>query len=246
MSKVVEISPTTRHEGHSKLVLKVNDAGIIETGNWCSITPVRGVEKLAVGKTPEQVPKIASRVCGICPIAHTLAATEAMEASIKCEIPKDAMMLRHILQLANRCHSIALHDILILPDFYIPGTETKINPFTAEEPVRTVAKRIQRLREISQTIGQIAGGEAIHPSNTRVGGMYRNCSEQAKTKMYDLAKEGLVLAHAQMEFMIAIIRNYQARRLCGCRRHESPDAQRPRFPQPGLPCNPRILRQLKP
>ena len=211
MSKVVEISPTTRHEGHSKLVLKVNDAGIIEKGNWCSITPVRGVEKLAVGKTPEQVPKIASRVCGICPIAHTLAATEAMEASIKCEIPKDAKLLRYILQLANRCHSIALHDILILPDFYIPGTETKINPFTAEEPVRSVAKRIQRIREISQTIGQISGGEAIHPSNTRVGGMYRNCSEQAKIKMYDLAKEGLVLAHQQAEFMIAVLRNYQKR-----------------------------------
>lgn len=211
MSKVVEISPTTRHEGHSKLVLKVNDAGIIETGNWCSITPVRGVEKLAVGKTPEQVPKIASRVCGICPIAHNLAATEAMEASVKCEIPNDAKMLRHILQLANRLHSIALHDILILPDLYLPGTETKINPFTAEEPVRTVAKRIQRLREIGQTIGQIAGGDCIHPRNTRVGGMYRNCSQQAKIKMYDLAKEALPLAKAQMDLMIAILRNYQAR-----------------------------------
>jgi coenzyme F420 hydrogenase subunit alpha len=120
-------------------------------------------------------------------------------------------LLRYILQLANRCHSIALHDILILPDFYIPGTETKINPFTAEEPVRSVAKRIQRIREISQTIGQISGGEAIHPSNTRVGGMYRNCSEQAKIKMYDLAKEGLVLAHQQAEFMIAVLRNYQKR-----------------------------------
>ena len=163
MSKVVEISPTTRHEGHSKLVLKVNDAGIIETGNWCSITPVRGVEKLAVGKTPEQVPKIASRVCGICPIAHNLAGTEAMEASIKCEIPQDAQLLRHIVQLGQPCHSIALHNILLLPDYYIPGTETKINPFTAEEPVRSVAKRIQRLREISQTVCQIAGGEAIHP-----------------------------------------------------------------------------------
>ena len=62
--------------------------------------------------------------------------------------------------------------------------------------MRSVAKRIQRLREIGQTIGQIAGGEAIHPSNPRVGGMYRNCSEQAKTKMYDLAKEGVVLAKA--------------------------------------------------
>jgi coenzyme F420 hydrogenase subunit alpha len=41
--------------------------------------------------------------------------------------------------------------------------------------------------------------------------MYRNVSEQAQIKMYDLAKEGLVLAHAQAEFMIAVIRNYHKR-----------------------------------
>ena len=90
MSKIVEISPATRHEGHSKLTLKVNDSGIVERGNWLSMTPVRGIEKLAIGKTMEQVPKIASRVCGICPVAHTLAGIEAMEASIGCEIPEDA------------------------------------------------------------------------------------------------------------------------------------------------------------
>lgn len=211
MSKIVEISPTTRHEGHSKLVLKVDDQGIIERGDWLSITPVRGVEKLAIGKTMEQVPKIASRVCGICPIAHTLAATEAMEASIGVHIPKDAKLLRVILQCANRLHSHALHNILILPDFYLPGTEKKINPFSPEEPVRSVAKRIQRLREIGQTVGQIAGGEAIHPSNTRVGGMYRNVSPLAKKKMYDLAKEGLALAHEHTDLMIAILRNMQKR-----------------------------------
>lgn len=211
MSKIVEISPTTRHEGHSKLVLKVDDAGIIERGDWLSITPVRGVEKLAINKSMDQVPKIASRVCGICPIAHTLAGIEAMEGSIRCEIPKDAKLLRIVLQCANRLHSIALHNILILPDFYIPGTDTKINPFTPEEPVRTVAKRIQRIREIGQTIGEIAGGECIHPSNPRVGGMYKACAPRAVTKMYDLAKEGLVLAHEQMDFMLAVVNNMKKR-----------------------------------
>jgi len=73
------------------------------------------------------------------------------------------------------------------------------------------AKRIQRLREIGQTIGEIAGGEAVHPSNPRVGGMYKACTKQAVTKMYDLAKEGLVLAHEQMEFMLAIINNMKKR-----------------------------------
>ncbi|AKB51710.1 Coenzyme F420 hydrogenase subunit alpha [Methanosarcina barkeri str. Wiesmoor] len=211
MTKVVEISPTTRHEGHSKLTLKVNDEGIVERGDWLSTTPVRGIEKLAIGKTMDQVPKIASRVCGICPIAHTLAGIEAMEASIGCEIPKDAKLLRVILHAANRLHSHALHNILILPDFYIPDTETKINPFSKEQPLRSVAVRIFRIREIAQTIGAVAGGEAIHPSNPRVGGMYRNVSSRAKQKIADLAKEGLVLAHEQMEFMIEVIRNMQDR-----------------------------------
>ena len=211
MSKVIEISPTTRHEGHSKLVLKVDDQGIIERGDWLSITPVRGIEKLAIGKTYEQVPKIASRVCGICPIAHTLAAVEAMEASMGVYIPDDAYLLRVMLQCANRAHSIALHNILSLPDMYIPGTDVKINPFTPEEPVRSVAKRIQRIREIGQTIGEIAGGECIHPSNPRIGGMYKNIQPRAKSKVYDLAKEGLALARDQMEFMIAVFRNYQKR-----------------------------------
>ena len=211
MSKVVEISPTTRHEGHSKLVLKVDDAGIIERGDWLSITPVRGVEKLALGKTMDQVPKIASRVCGICPIAHTLAGIECMEGSIRCEIPTDAKLLRIVLQCANRLHSHALHNILTLPDMYLPGTEKKINPFSPEEPVRSAAKRIVRLREIGQTIGEIAGGEAVHPSNPRVGGMYKACTPRAVQKMYDLAKEGLPLAIEQMEFMIAVLRNFQKR-----------------------------------
>lgn len=211
LSKVVEISPTTRHEGHSKLVLKVNEEGIVERGDWVSITPVRGVEKLAIGKPMEQVPKIASRVCGICPVAHTLAGIEAMEASIGCEVPKDAHILRVILQCANRLHSHALHNILVLPDLYLPGTDMKINPFSPEEPVRSVAKRIQRLREIGQTIAEVAGGEAVHPSNPRVGGMYMNVSELAKKKMYDLAKESIPLARDQMEFMVMLWRNYQKR-----------------------------------
>jgi coenzyme F420 hydrogenase subunit alpha len=211
MTKILEISPTTRHEGHSKLVLKVDEHGIIERGDWVSLTPVRGIEKLAIGKTMEQVPKIASRACGICPVALTLAATEAIEASINCNVPEDAHILRVIMLCANRLHNLALHNILILPDFCMPGTDTKINPFSADEPIRSVARRIQRIRMIAQTIVEIAGGEAVHPSNPRIGGMHTNVTRQAKLRMTDLTKEAIPLAMQQMEFMTSVIRSYQKR-----------------------------------
>ncbi|MDD3621032.1 MAG: coenzyme F420 hydrogenase subunit alpha, partial [Methanofollis sp.] len=85
------------------------------------------------------------------------------------------------------------------------------NPFTPEEPVRSVALRIQKLREVGQTVGEIVGGEAIHPSNPRVGGMYNNITPRAKEKIYDLAKEALPLAREQMEFMISVFKNFQNR-----------------------------------
>jgi coenzyme F420 hydrogenase subunit alpha len=211
MSRIVAISPTTRNEGHSKLVLKIDDNGIVERGDWVAITPVRGFEKLSIGKSMHQVPKIASRICGICPVAHVLAGVGAMEASVGCVIPDDARTLRMIIHCASRLSVHALHGLMILPDFFLPGTDTRINPYSTDIRIRKITLRIQRLRQIGQEIVQIAGGEAIHPGNPRVGGMYRNISPQAKTKIYDLAKEGVPLAHEHAGCMIAIFRDFQRR-----------------------------------
>jgi coenzyme F420 hydrogenase subunit alpha len=211
MSRIVAISPTVRNEGRSDLVLKINDDGIIERGDWVARTPVRGFERLALGKSMHQVPKIASRICGICPVPHILAGVGAMEASVGCEIPENAKILRTIIHSASRLSVHVLHSLMVLPDFCFPGTDTRINPFSPDPTARKIALRIQRLREIGQDIVQVAGGEAIHPSNPRVGGMCHNISPQAKTKIADLAKEGVVLAHEHAEFMNALFKNFQKR-----------------------------------
>ena len=65
MSKTVEIKPTTRHEGHTDLILKVDDDGIVEAGYYQSVTPVRGFEKFLTGKVAEFAPIAVSRFCGV-------------------------------------------------------------------------------------------------------------------------------------------------------------------------------------
>jgi coenzyme F420 hydrogenase subunit alpha len=211
MVRIVAIAPTTRNEGRSQLVLKIDDDGIIVRGDWIAMTPVRGFEKLSIGKSMHQVPKIASRVCGICPVAHVLAGVGAMEASIGCEIPENARTLRVIVHCASRLSVHTLHSLMVLPDLFYPGTDRRINPFSPEPKARAIANRIQRLRQIGQEIVQIAGGEAIHPRNPRVGGMSRNVSPHAKVRMYDLAREGETLAHEHAECMISLIRDFRQR-----------------------------------
>jgi coenzyme F420 hydrogenase subunit alpha len=211
MARIVAIYPTIRHEGHSKLVLKIDENGIVERGDWVGTSSLRGFEKLSIGKGMDQVPKIVSRVCGICPVAHLLAGVGAIEASVGCEIPQDARNLRMIIHCASRLSVQVLHSLMVLPDFYLPGTDTRINPFSEEPQVRKIANRIQRLRQIGQEIVQIAGGEAIHPSNPRVGGMDRNVSSRAKIKMFDLTKEAIPLTYEHVECMISLIRNFQKR-----------------------------------
>ena len=73
MTDRVVISPTTRQEGHAELVMEVDDEGIVTKGMYFSITPVRGLEKMVLSKAPETAPVLCQRICGVCPIPHTLA-----------------------------------------------------------------------------------------------------------------------------------------------------------------------------
>ncbi len=175
MSRIVGISPTTRNEGHSKLVLKIDDNGLVERGDWVATTPVRGFEKLSIGKSMHQVPTIASRICGICPVAHVLAGVGAMEASIGCEIPDDARTLRTIIHCASRLSVHALHGLMVLPGFFSFGTETRINPYSPEARFRKIALRIQRLRQIGQEIVQIARRRGDPPEQSPGRGDVPQC-----------------------------------------------------------------------
>ncbi|MFK5948197.1 MAG: NADH-quinone oxidoreductase subunit C [Methylococcales bacterium] len=57
----------------------------------------KGIEKLAVNKTPEQLVKLAGRVSGDSTVAHSWAACRAMEQAAGVTIPKNAALIRGIL-----------------------------------------------------------------------------------------------------------------------------------------------------
>ncbi len=172
LSEKIVISPTSRQEGHAELVMDVDDEGIVTKGRYFSITPVRGLEKIVTGKVPETAPVIVQRICGVCPIPHTLASVEAMDDSLGIEIPKAARQLRELLLAAHDINSHAIHQFLIAADI-VPA-----------DLMVTAINSVSEIRKNAQYVVDMVGGEGIHPSDVRIGGMARNISELARKRLY--------------------------------------------------------------
>ncbi|MHC1604370.1 MAG: coenzyme F420 hydrogenase subunit alpha [Candidatus Methanofastidiosia archaeon] len=194
MSNIIEISPVTRIEGHAKIALDTDENGIVKNAYFLSTSMVRGFEYLVRGRNFEFANIVVQRICGICPVPHGLASVEAVEDAMGVEIPKDAMILRELLLIANKMHSHALHQYLILDDVV---KDSKVKNETVE--------RIQEIRRLSQKIADVVGGEAIHPSNIRVGGMRSNITPYAAAMLYRVLRKCEHVVKLQKDFMIDVL-----------------------------------------
>lgn len=193
LSDKIVISPTSRQEGHAELIMEIDDEGIVTKGRYFSITPVRGLEKMVTGKAPETAPVLCQRICGVCPIPHTLASVEAMDDSLDIEIPKAAALLRELTISASNLNSHAIHHFLVAPDF-VP-----------EDLFKTAVDSVGTIRKNAQYVVDMVAGEGIHPSDVRIGGMARNISELARKKLYARLKALVPVVDNHVELMTNLI-----------------------------------------
>jgi coenzyme F420 hydrogenase subunit alpha len=193
LSEKIVISPTSRQEGHAELVMEVDDEGIVTKGRYFSITPVRGLEKIVTGKVPETAPVIVQRICGVCPIPHTLASVEAMDDSLDIEIPPAARQLRELLLAAHDVNSHAIHQFLIAADV-VPA-----------DLMVTAINSVSEIRKNVQYVVDMVGGEGIHPSDVRIGGMAQNLSEIARKRLYARLKQLKPKLDAHVDLIIGLV-----------------------------------------
>ena len=78
MTREILIDPLTRLEGHGRINVFLDADGEVERA-YLQIPELRGFEKFAQGRRAEDMPQITSRICGVCPMAHHMAATKALD-----------------------------------------------------------------------------------------------------------------------------------------------------------------------
>ena len=74
--KRISIDPITRLEGHGKIEIFLNEESEVANA-YFQIPEFRGFEQFCVGRPAEEMPRITSRICGVCPEAHHMASTKA-------------------------------------------------------------------------------------------------------------------------------------------------------------------------
>ena len=77
----INVHHVTRIEGHGNIVLNATN-GKIEKLEWQVPEAPRFFEAMVRGRSYEDIQTIVSRICGICSITHSLAATKAVENAI--------------------------------------------------------------------------------------------------------------------------------------------------------------------
>ncbi len=170
----VTIEPITRLEGHGKVEVFLDPAGEVERA-YLQIPELRGFEVFSRGRPAEDMPQITSRICGVCPTAHHMAATKALDDLYHVAPPAAARAIRELIYHAFMVEDHALHVFLLGgPDFIVgpqaPPAERNVAGVIAKVGVE-VAKRVIATRRRLRELIAYFGGKAIHPVFGLPGGV---------------------------------------------------------------------------
>ncbi|MCS7264807.1 MAG: Ni/Fe hydrogenase subunit alpha [Armatimonadetes bacterium] len=173
MAQQIVIEPVTRIEGHAKITIKLDEEGNVADA-WFHVTQLRGFEKLCEGRPFSEMPSLMARICGICPVSHSIASAKACDQLLAVRIPEPAVKLRRLINLAQILQSHALSFFhLSAPDLLLgfDSDPQKRNLFGLIEANPQMAKDGIKLRKIGQSVIEILAGKRIHPSWIVPGGV---------------------------------------------------------------------------
>jgi len=107
MSERIVVDPITRIEGHLRIEAEIEN-GVIKDA-FSSGTMVRGIENIVCNRDPRDVWAFVGRVCGVCTSMHSLTSVRTVENALKITIPKNAEMVRNIMECVIYMHDHIVH-----------------------------------------------------------------------------------------------------------------------------------------
>jgi F420-non-reducing hydrogenase large subunit len=211
--KRVTIDPITRLEGHGKIEIFLDDSGAVANA-YLQIPELRGFERFCVGRPAEEMPRITNRICGVCPEAHHMAATKALDALFHVEPPSVTKKLRELFYSAfyvtdHTTHFYALGgpDFVLGPD--APPAQRNILGVVHKVGLEIGAQVIDTRRRNHHVI-QMLGGRGVHPVAGLPGGWSKAITAEERAEIEAIARQNVDFALFSLKLFEDVVLSNQA------------------------------------
>jgi len=209
--KTITIDPVTRLEGHGKISIFLDDGGEVANA-YFQVPELRGFEKFCEGRRGEDLPQITTRICGVCPVAHHLAGTKALDMAFNVEPTSTAKKLRELMYAGYLIYDHILHFYFLGgPDFVVGpnAPATKRNILGVIDKVGLdIAKEVIKHRAYGQEITKIIGGRSTHPVSGLPGGIGKALSVDNRDKIEEMAQSSKKFAEFSLNlFKDVVLKN---------------------------------------
>lgn len=202
MGKQIIIQPVSRIEGHAKVTIQLDDTGNV-ADTRVNVVELRGFEKFCIGRPVEELPRIVTSICGVCPWSHHLASAKANDAVYGVKPAPAGKKLRDL------CNSIAYTEEHILHFYFLSGPDFVMGP-DADYSVRNVigiaqanpeiGKKVVRNRHLGTQMLNIISGKSIHPVTAVPGGFSKPLTQKERDMALPMAEEVLEFAKFSIAF----------------------------------------------
>jgi F420-non-reducing hydrogenase large subunit len=207
-TKRISIDPVTRLEGHGKIDIFLDDQGEVANA-YLQIPELRGFEQFCVGRPAEDMPNLTARICGVCPEAHHMAATKALDALFHVDPPPTAKKLRELFYSIfyatdHTTHFYALGG----PDFVVgptaPAAERNILGVVKKVGM-DVAGKVLKMRKDGHELIKMIGGRRVHPNWGLPGGVSRGINEEQRKEIEARGKEAVEFAQFSLKIFDDVV-----------------------------------------
>jgi F420-non-reducing hydrogenase large subunit len=206
--KRISIDPITRLEGHGKIDIFLNDEGDVANA-YLQVPELRGFERFCIGRPAEDMPNITNRICGVCPEAHHMASTKALDALFHVDPPPTAKKLREMFYSLfyatdHTTHFYALGgpDFVVGPD--APALERNILGVVKAVGME-VAGKVLKMRRDGHHLIKMISGRPVHPNWGLPGGVSRGITEEQREEIETLGKDAIEFAKFSIQVFNDIV-----------------------------------------
>ncbi|MCY2952458.1 MAG: Ni/Fe hydrogenase subunit alpha [Planctomycetota bacterium] len=213
MSRHITVDPISRLEGHGKIDIILNDAGDVERA-YLQIPELRGFEKFAEGRQVEDMPQITSRICGVCPMAHHMAGTKAVDGVYGVQPTATGRLIRELAYNTFMFEDHALHfyylggpDFIVGPD--APKAQRNIVGVLGKVGLE-VGKKVIAMRREARDMMTLLCGKVIHPVFGLPGGVSKRISADEQKKAIEISEKAVEFGQFTLQvFHDIVLKNQQ-------------------------------------